>query len=120
MARMSRYGTSKNTVHYFTKVLAMETKALPVLVGSISPGMEVTSMLTDPVTADNKVTREAVKVFHTLAGTVETVTPFLARKIISNRKHVASIRWLNPLKITGRFIRNLFVKRRVEGLPDVG
>lgn len=120
MARMSAYGTSKNAVHYFTKVLAMETKEFPVLVGSISPGMVVTSMLTDPVKADKKVNREAVKVFHVLADTVETVTPFLVRKMISNRKHGASVRWLNPLKITGRFFRNIFVKRRVEGLPDIG
>jgi len=120
MARMSAYGTSKNAVHYFTKVLAMETKKLPVLVGSISPGMVVTSMLTDPVMADKQVNREALKIFHILADTVETVTPFLVRKMISNRKHGASIRWLNSRKITGRFIRNLFIKRRVEGLPEIG
>jgi short-subunit dehydrogenase len=99
MARMSVYGTSKNAVHYFTKVLVMETKELPVLVGSISPGMVVTSMLTDPVKAGNEVNREAVKIFHILADRVETVTPFLVSKMIGNRKHGVSIRWLNPWKI---------------------
>lgn len=120
MKRMSVYGTSKNAVHYFTKVLAMETKELPLLVGSISPGMVVTSMLTDPVKADKEINRDAIKVFHILADRVETVTPYLARKMMLNEKHGASIRWLNSWKITGRFIGNLFVKRRVEGLPELG
>lgn len=119
MKRMSVYGTSKNAVHYFTKVLGMETKELPVLVGSFSPGMVVTSMLTDPVQSDKEINRDAVKIFHILADRVETVTPYLVRKMMANKKHGASIRWLNSWKITGRFIGNLFVKRRVEGLPEV-
>jgi hypothetical protein len=40
--------------------------------------------------------------------------------MISNRKHGASIRWLNTWKIAGRFIRNLVEKRQVEGLPGHG
>lgn len=120
MKRMSVYGTSKNAVHYFTKVLGMETKELPLLVGSISPGMVVTSMLTDPVKADRNVNRDAIKIFHILADTVETVTPYLVKKMLTNKKHGASIRWLNSWKISGRFIGNLFVKRKVEGIPDLG
>lgn len=120
MKRMSVYGTSKNAVHYFTKVLVMETKELPLLVGSISPGMVVTSMLTDPVSTDKEVDREAIRVFHILADTVETVTPYLVKKMLGNKKHGASIRWLNSWKIMGRFIGNLFRKRRVEGLPETG
>ncbi len=118
MARMSVYGTSKNAVHYFTKVLALETKEQPLLVGSISPGMVVTSMLTDPVKTNSEINRDALKVFHILADRVETIAPFLVRKVLANKKHGASIRWLNAWKITGRFIRNIFVKRKVEGLPE--
>ena len=118
MSGMSVYGTTKNAVQYFTESLALETKNTPVIVGTISPGMVVTSMLTDPVKEDTASHREAVKIFHILADRVETVSPYLVAKMLNNKKNGADIRWLNSRKIMGRFMKNIFVKRKVEGIPE--
>ncbi len=100
-------------------MLALETKEQPVLVESISPGMVVTSMLTDPVKTNSEINRDALKVFHILADRMETIAPFLVGKMLANKKHGASIKWLNAWKITGRFIKNVFKKRKVAGLPEL-
>lgn len=115
---MSVYGTSKNAVRYFTRSLIKEYKAHPVRIGSISPGMLVTDMLLEPLRRDPEGNRESLKIFHILADPVERVTPWLARKILSNSKHGASIKWLTPSKVAFRFTGAMFNKRKVKGLPE--
>lgn len=119
MKTMTIYGTSKYAVRYFTRSLALESKGTPVIVGAISPGMVVTDLLTSPLTEDNPVSKEALKIFHILADDVGTVTPFLVRKMLENKKNGAYYNWLNSGKVMKRFIRNIFIKRRVDGLPDI-
>lgn len=116
---MSIYGTSKSALRYFTRSLIKEYKKEPVNMGSLSPGMVVTDMLLDPLIHEPEKNKAALKIFHILADEVETVTPWLANRILQNNKHGAHIAWLTRKKIMGRFLAYMFKKRKVKGLPDL-
>ena len=45
--------------------------------------------------------------------------PWLAKKMLSNRKNGRRFAWLNPLKITGRFLTAPFVKRNIYNSPKI-
>jgi len=87
---MALYGTTKSAVSYLTKALAKEAQGTPIIVGGIRPGM--TNILSDRV---------------------ETVTPWLAEKILLNTKNGATIAWLNRWKLIGRFLTAPFHKREI-------
>jgi len=117
MAGMSIYGTSKSAIRYFTRSLIKEFRNTPVLVGSISPGMVITDMILKPLQIDPGKNRDALKIFHILADTPQKVTPWIVDQILRNKRHGRHIAWLTPVKISQRFLLNMFYKRKVEGLP---
>lgn len=117
VAGTSIYGTSKSAVRYFTRSLIKEYNNSPLIVGSISPGMVVTDMILEPIVREPEKHRSALTIFHILADTTETVTPWIVRKLLSNKKHGRHIAWLTRSKIFFRFLKNMFNKRKVEGLP---
>lgn len=96
------YGSSKRGLRYLTRGFVQELRGGPVKVGHLSPGMVLTDMLLEE-------SREAAdwaqmkKIFNILADRVETVTPWLARRILAARKHGARIAWLSGPKIAARF-----------------
>ncbi len=53
------------------------------------------------------------RIFNILSDRVETVTPWLARKILSNTKNGVTIAWLTKSKLLGRFLSAPFHKRSV-------
>lgn len=116
---MSVYGLSKRAIRYFSRSLALEYRNSTIQIGSISPGMVLTDMILEPIRLRPEESREAIKIFNILSDTVETVTPWLVDKILKNKKQGTHIAWLTGRKITSRFIGNIFVKRRVPGLPSV-
>jgi len=110
---LSPYGTSKRAVRYFTDAFAMEVKDGPVIVGTIMPGMVLTDLLLDPLRKMPVKNKNIVRIYNILANDVETVTPFLVRKMIGNRNNGAKISFLNPWKVIGRFIAAPVTKRDV-------
>ena len=57
---------------------------------------------------------ERVKgIFNILSDRVETVTPWLAKKILTNKKNGITIAWLNQWRLIGRFITAPFHKRHI-------
>ena len=113
----SIYGTSKSAVRYFTRSLIKEQRNGPVIVGSISPGMVITDMILDPIRKEPEKNREALKIFHILADPPGRVCPWIANKLLSNKKHGKHFAWLTNSKIMLRFFLNMFKNRKVEGLP---
>ena len=106
------YGTTKYALAYLTDALAQEVKGTPVIVGAIRPGM----VITDLITAQYKDRpaeewADARRIFNILADRVETVTPWIAQKVLDNRKNGARINWLSPIKVMGRFLTARFRKR---------
>jgi hypothetical protein len=53
------------------------------------------------------------RIFNILADRVETVTPWMAAKILENDKTGVSINWTSRLKIMLRFLTSPFSKRDV-------
>ena len=112
-AGMSVYGSTKSAIHYLTKALVEEVKGTPVKVGSLSPGMVLTNLLTDPFQDDPEGFERAKKAYNMLADRVETVTPFLVEKMLANKKSGARIQWLTPRKLLTRVALAPFRKRNI-------
>ena len=110
---MALYGTTKSAVSYLTKAMARETQGTHVLVGGIRPGMVATKLITAQYEGHHEEWGRVKSIFNILSDRVETVTPWLARKILSNTKNGATIAWLNKRKLRGRFLTAPFHKRNV-------
>lgn len=112
---MSVYSTSKAAVHLFSQALIQEVEGTAVQVGTISPGMVVTDLLLDPLNADPEIFTRSRRIFNIISDRVETVTPFLAQKILKNGRNGAKIQWLTCPKMIWRFLTSPFVKRNPLG-----
>ena len=107
------YGTSKRAVRYFTEGFAKEVKDGPVIVGTISPGMVLTDLLLEPLRKDPPNKKQMIRIYNLLANDVNTVTPFLVRKMTENKKNGAKIAWLTSGKVMMKFLIAPFSKRDV-------
>ncbi|TDD11880.1 SDR family oxidoreductase [Nonomuraea deserti] len=87
------YGATKRAVTYLTRALAKEAPD-GVTAGLLSPGMVVTDLLTY---GDSEAARgRASEIFAILADPVDTVAPWLARRVVTRAKNGAR---------TGRLVR---------------
>ena len=109
--RMTLYGTSKRAVRYFTQCVVREVGGSKIIVGSLSPGMVITGLLTGAMPEDNEQFDRAKKAINILADRVETIAPFLAAKVLAARKNGVRIKWLTKHKILWRFLTAKFRKR---------
>ena len=110
---LTLYGCTKSALRYLTDALAQEVKGSPVQVGSLSPGMVVTDLLTKQYEDRPEEWEHAQRIFNILADRVETVTPWLAEKVLNNKKNGARIKWLTRRKSMGRFLAATFRKRNL-------
>ena len=109
---LTLYGTSKRALNYLTDSLASEVKGTAIIVGALSPGMVLTDFILSRYEGkDPSEWESARKIFNILADKVETVTPFLAEKVLENQKNGASIKWLTPGKAFWRFLTASISKR---------
>lgn len=77
--------------------------------------MVVTDLLLDPLNADPEIFARSRKIFNIISDRVETVTPFLAQKILKNDQNGAKIQWLTRPKMIWRFLTAPFSKRNPLG-----
>jgi hypothetical protein len=82
-------------------------------VGALMPGMVTTALLTQQRNHNPQEWERAKRIFNILADRVETVAPWLAKRVLENQKHGALISWTNPAKIGWRFLTAPLVHRRV-------
>jgi len=115
--RLSVYGTTKSALTYFTRSMIKEMGSSPVILGTISPGMVVTDLLLQPVAKENPEYKTTLRVFNLMANTVESVTPWLAQKVLKTKKQGARIRYNTPFKFIFRFLKNLLTNRKI--IPEV-
>jgi len=108
---LTLYGTTKCALAYLTDSLIAETKGTPVRVGALRPGMVMTRLVTQQYKGRPEEWQKAKRIFSILADRVETVTPWLARKVLENDKHGVRIKWLSGPKLMGRFLTAPFRKR---------
>jgi short-subunit dehydrogenase len=110
---MTSYGTTKYALRYFTQSLQVEAKELPLTIGTLSPGIVVTNLLTGNYEGRPQEWERAKRIFNILADKVETVTPYLVEKVLANKSKTPAIAWLTTPKIAMRFMSSPFVKRKV-------
>ena len=91
---MTLYSTTKRGGNYLFHALVEELKETSLIVGSISPGMVVTDLLTRQKRANPADWERTKRIFNILADTVDVVAPWLAAEILANDKHGAEIRRL--------------------------
>lgn len=108
---LSLYGTSKCALAYLTDALVEEAKGTPVLVGALRPGMVVTDLLVKQPEQTGEEWERSKRVFNILADRVETVTPYLAEKVLENERHGVRIKWLSPWQVMWRFMTARWNKR---------
>jgi NAD(P)-dependent dehydrogenase (short-subunit alcohol dehydrogenase family) len=107
------YGASKRAVTYFTRALLKDTKGTPVQVGLLSPGIVATDLLTGDYDGQPEQLAKAKRIFNILGDRVETVTPWLADKVLATRRTGAHVQWLTKPKAFGRFATAGFRKRDI-------
>jgi NAD(P)-dependent dehydrogenase (short-subunit alcohol dehydrogenase family) len=115
---LTLYGTSKRALNYLTDSLAREAAGSGVIVGAIRPGMVLTDLILKRYQGkDPSEWESARRVFNILADKVETVTPYLAERVLQNSRNGALISWLTPTKAMWRFLTAGLRKRDLfEGL----
>ena len=91
---MAAYGASKRAVSYFTKALLKDTKGTAVQVGLLSPGIVLTDLLVGDYDGDPEQLAKAKKIFNILGDRVETVTPWLADRVLATDRTGAHVQWL--------------------------
>jgi NAD(P)-dependent dehydrogenase (short-subunit alcohol dehydrogenase family) len=99
---LTTYGATKRALTYVTDSLAKELSGTPVTVHHLSPGMVVTDLLTHGY-AEGDLARMG-KIFNILADRVETVTPWLADRILAGGRNGSRVAWLTRRKAMWRFI----------------
>ena len=110
---LTTYGTTKAALTYLTDAMVDEAKGTPVLVGAIQPGMVATDMILQQYKDQPEKWEEAKGVFNILADRPETVTPWIAERVLANTKNGARIQWLTRGKVMGRFLTARFTKRDI-------
>jgi NAD(P)-dependent dehydrogenase (short-subunit alcohol dehydrogenase family) len=110
---LTNYGTSKYGLHYFTEGLIRETEGMPLVIGSLRPGMVVTDMITKQYDGRPEDWERDKRIFNILADRIETVAPWLAEQILANNKPGIRISWLTKRKLLVRFLTSPFHKRNL-------
>lgn len=108
---MASYGSTKRGVNYLIKALQKELKGTPVQVCTLSPGIVVTDLLIGDYDTSSEQWAKAKKIFNILGDKVETVTPWLADKVLATNKSGAKVAWLTGGKAFSRFATAGFKKR---------
>lgn len=109
---LAPYGATKRAVRYLYQSLQLDIKDTPVQVGSISPGIVLTDLILDELRAAPKEKREkSIRIYNILADTVETVTPWLAEKVLADTEPASRIAWLTMPGVLKRFLMARFKKR---------
>ena len=110
---LTPYGSTKRAITYMAKSLAKEVRGSNVIVGALSPGIVITDMAMLAAGRDDKRARQARKIYNILGDRVERVTPWLAGKVLANRRNGAKFRWLTRLRSAGRFFCPVYHRRDI-------
>jgi len=110
---LAAYGASKSALHTFTRSLAAELKGTPVIAGALSPGMVLTDLYTRYRQSSPQSWESIKRVLNLFGERIETVTPWLARRILENKKNGVEIRRLTTARFLGRILSYPLNRTRV-------
>lgn len=110
---MSAYGASKRAVTYFTEAVRKDLDKTSIQVNLLSPGIVATDLLLDDYEGQPEQLQKVRKIFNILGDRVETVTPWLAEKVLATDRGGIRVAWLTPRKAALRFATAAFRKRDI-------
>ena len=108
---LALYASTKAGLRYLTDALVAEMKGTPLIVGALQPGMVATDLVLGQFQGRPDEWQRAKPILSIISDRVETVTPWLARRVLENRRHGARIRWSSSARLAGRFLLAPFRKR---------
>ncbi len=108
---LALYGSTKVALRFLTDQLIQEADGTPVRVGALRPGMVVTEMITSQYEGRPEEWKRARRIFNIIAERVETVTPWMAQKILENDRNGVRFSFSPGRKILWRFLTAPFSKR---------
>ena len=113
---MGVYSATKSAIFTMTRYLIKENEDQNIIIGMLNPGTLITENFLDQqkeLSAEEWAKYKPI--MNIMSDHVEDVAPVLVDRILANQKSGTRIRWMNNLKMTGRFF-NAFVLRRKRDL----
>ncbi len=112
---MTVYSTTKRAVKYLADSLVKErreAKDSSILVGTISPGVNITEgMLRELDDLPAAERARALKQLNFIGEHVETTTPWIVERVLNDTRQGNDITWLTTGRLLGRAVSMLFSKR---------
>jgi NAD(P)-dependent dehydrogenase (short-subunit alcohol dehydrogenase family) len=112
MQGLHLYGLTKYAVAYLTDALADEAKVSGVIVGAIRPGMVLTELITAQYTGREEDWRRLRKMFRIIAADVEDVAPWVAERVLANRRNGIRIQYGGIWRMMVRSLKMLVSSKR--------
>ncbi len=113
---MAVYSTTKRAVKYFADALVKERREAnddSILVGTISPGVNITEgMLREFADLTPAARAAALKQLNFIGEHVETTTPWIVERILADSKQGNEITWLTTGRLLRRGVSMLFGGKR--------
>jgi NAD(P)-dependent dehydrogenase (short-subunit alcohol dehydrogenase family) len=110
---LALYSATKSALASLTTATAKEVEGTPVIVGALRPGMVATKLVSGQYEGHADEWKRVERIFNILADRVETVAPWLADRMLSNRRNGVRIQWLGRWKVLLRFLESPFRKRKI-------
>lgn len=111
---MALYGSTKTALRYFTRSLAEEARGSGVIIGTTSPGIVVTELLTSVYAkGDPELWKSKKWLFNFIADPVDVVAPWLARRILENKTTGAHLAWMTVLRGALRVLQPRYWRRNL-------
>lgn len=113
---MAVYSTTKRAVKYLAGSLVKERREKPsdaVLIGTISPGINVTEGLLRELRGLPAMQRARAMAQLDMVGEhVETTTPWIVERMLTSKKQGDDIQWLTRRRMFGRAIGKILGRKR--------
>jgi NAD(P)-dependent dehydrogenase (short-subunit alcohol dehydrogenase family) len=112
---MSVYSTTKRAVKYFADTLVKERKEArdDILIGTISPGVNVTEgLLREMQRVPEGRRAQAMKQLNFVGEHVETTTPWIIDRLLTDTRQGNNITWLTTGRMLSRGLAMLFGQKR--------
>jgi NAD(P)-dependent dehydrogenase (short-subunit alcohol dehydrogenase family) len=118
---LTTYGVTKSAVAYLNKSIQVDLGKNPIVqISSIRPGINITEhLIHDAEVLGKEKWEKTKKIFNILGDKPETTTPYLVNEMLENNQAGHQIAWLDPWKITWRFLTAPFTERNLFDEFDV-